>query len=727
MNRRKFLKTSTWLLAAQTAGGSRAAGLAAASVPAGAASSFDFGTLDQDVIPAPDDPADWPAFRSRLARWRQATRERLAYDDALYRRPEFQWAPSAYACCFVMMCDRAFYDPVAGRYTVETFLDEGIRDFGSYDCLVLWHAYPRIGLDERNQFDFYRDVPGGLPSLRRVVHACHRRRVRVFIDYNPWDTGTRREARDDIDSLVDLVGAIQADGIFLDTMSRGAAEFRRKLDAVRRGVVLEGEGALPLDNVHDHHLSWAQWFNDSAVPGVLRNKWFERRHMQHQIKRWNLDHSGELQAAWMNGSGMMVWENVFGSWVGWNARDRSLLRSMLPVQRRYTQLFTGESWTPLVPTEQKQVYASLWMGNGLRLWTLVNRSATPVTGQLLGIELIPGTRCFDLIQGREVKVSDTHGSSVSLAGSIPPRGIAAFVAGSKEALGRDFETFLRRQRALHERAVFETTFPARTVTLEAVTPTRKYSRSEVPPGMAVIPGANLTMTIEFRTRECGFYATPDDLSSVASRLHQPKTFRRAVALGPYAVDLTPVTNAQYARFLKATGYRPRHPENFLKHWKHGVPQAGFEQHPVVYVDLDDARAYARWAGKRLPTEDEWQYAAQGGDGRRYPWGNELEEHRCNTGRTGTTTPVDAFPAGRSPFGVDDLCGNVWQWTESERSDGRTRFCMIRGGSYYQAKGSEWYMDGGTRPCNFSAKFLRTWPGLDRCATVGFRCAVDLFE
>ena len=147
---------------------------------------------DKEIIPAPRDPAQWPEYRQQLAAWRDLKRRELAYDDALYHLPQFAWTARDFSCCFLMMCDEQFYDRVSGQYKVQAFLEYGGERFGGYDSVVLWQAYPRIGLDERNQFDFYRDMPGGIKGLRSVVDQLHQAGVKAFIDYNPWDTGTRR-------------------------------------------------------------------------------------------------------------------------------------------------------------------------------------------------------------------------------------------------------------------------------------------------------------------------------------------------------------------------------------------------------------------------------------------------------------------------------------------------------------------------------------------------------
>jgi formylglycine-generating enzyme required for sulfatase activity len=256
---------------------------------------------------------------------------------------------------------------------------------------------------------------------------------------------------------------------------------------------------------------------------------------------------------------------------------------------------------------------------------------------------------------------------------------------------------------------------------------RPCLREKLPDGMAFVPGREFDLRVEFQVRECGFYGygtgeqPPLDLRY--ANLHHHESFTRPVQVSDFAMDRTPVTNRQFAAFLQSSGYRPRHTDHFLDHWSGSQLPPGLENHPVVYVDLDDARAYARWAGKRLPTEEEWQHAAQGFDERLYPWGDSYLPEYCNHGSSGTTTPVTHYPQGQSPFGCFDLCGNVWEMTESERSDGQTRFMILKGGSFYRAFGSEWYADGGPQPNPFGAKMLLSWPGLDRCATIGFRCVL----
>ncbi|HWD19803.1 MAG TPA: SUMF1/EgtB/PvdO family nonheme iron enzyme [Verrucomicrobiae bacterium] len=690
---------------------------AVAAVGMGRAAPNDF-TLDDaaHIFPAPGDPVLWPAYREALAHWREKTRARLHYDDALYRRPDFFWAASNYACGFLMTCDETFYDPRAARYTVGSYLRRARREFGGFDSVVLWHAYPRIGVDNRNQFDFYRDSPGGVAGVRGAVRQFHQRGVRVYIDYNPWDTGTRREPKSDLEALADLVASIEADGIFLDTLDSGGAGWRARLDAARPGVILEGEDSVPLEKLHDHHASWAQWFDDSPAPGVLKHKWFERRHMQHQIRRWDHDHTGELHSAWMNGSGMMVWENVFGSHVPWSARDRSMLRAMLPIQRRFHTLFSEGAWTPLVPCEQPGVFASFWERAGLRLWTLVNRSENACQGNLLRVAAAPKQRCFDLIHGAEA-------APPLLSGEILPRGVACFAVGALDDFGSGFSAFLRSQATIDRHKDFSTARP-HAVTVRS--PGLRAPLREVPDGMVEISPAAFEMSMNMRVRECGFYDStpPPGIDLGDSYGFRLQNFRRQVSFRRFAMDKTLVTNAAFAEFMRAGGYTPRHPENFLKHWSDGHPPTGLENHPVVYVDMEDAQAFARWARKRLPTEEEWQYAAQGTDGRKFPWGADMEANRCE-GISDKTNAVTAFPSGRSPFGCYDMCGNVWEWTDGAYSDGFTRFCILRGGANYQAQGSGWYADGGPRPVDFAAKFLLTWPGLDRCATIGFRCAADL--
>jgi len=227
--------------------------------------------------------------------------------------------------------------------------------------------------------------------------------------------------------------------------------------------------------------------------------------------------------------------------------------------------------------------------------------------------------------------------------------------------------------------------------------------------------------------------------------------QRSISLSAFAVDRLPVTNRDFARFIDDGGYR--RPELWQREgwfWSHwgghrgpfwwwGDPEGGaapvpagpeFPEHPVVGVTWYEADAYARWAGKRLPTEAEWEKASRGTDGRRFPWGDAFDPERANTreGGRGTLEPVGARTGNVSPYGVHDLAGNCFEWcldwydadaygllpTDNPRLEQgtRRRRKVCRGGAFdYPADGAR---------CAHRAYYQTKW-----AAMIGFRCAVSL--
>ena len=205
----------------------------------------------------------------------------------------------------------------------------------------------------------------------------------------------------------------------------------------------------------------------------------------------------------------------------------------------------------------------------------------------------------------------------------------------------------------------------------------------------------------------------------------PQHIRRLPA---YYIDKYEVTNLQYQAFIEATGRRAP------AHFQGRRPPPGKVDHPVTFVSWYDARDYCRWAGKRLPTEAEWEKAARGTEGRIFPWGDTFGIDRANTpvrwealGRPGDTTPVGAFPSGVSPYGLHDMSGNVWEWTSSWYlpHPGNTTKSENFGKIYKVLKGGSWW-DCSFYRCGISAPtFNRSFfnPRVKN-SSFGFRCARD---
>ncbi|HEV8663956.1 MAG TPA: SUMF1/EgtB/PvdO family nonheme iron enzyme [Candidatus Methylomirabilis sp.] len=214
--------------------------------------------------------------------------------------------------------------------------------------------------------------------------------------------------------------------------------------------------------------------------------------------------------------------------------------------------------------------------------------------------------------------------------------------------------------------------------------------------------------------------------------------RRILSLPAFWIDRFLVTHAEYLAFVRATGHRVPGigkeeyvAQGFLVHdydrevtrflWQGGEPPPGLGEHPVVLVSVEDAEAYCRWRATRegrllrLPTEEEWEKAARGADGRWFPWGKTWDPRRLNNAEAGPlfTTPVTAYPLGRSPYGMFDAAGNVFEWTASRYPDGRR---VMKGAG-------SWDDEAGI--CRPASRHGR--PPSSRHILFGFRCAGPAVE
>jgi formylglycine-generating enzyme required for sulfatase activity len=273
------------------------------------------------------------------------------------------------------------------------------------------------------------------------------------------------------------------------------------------------------------------------------------------------------------------------------------------------------------------------------------------------------------------------------------------------------------------------------------------AKAGVPPDMVLIPAGEFLM------------GSPDDGQSYDDERPQ-----RLVFITAFSLDRYEVTNAQYKRFVDDTHYPP--PSHFISSfnlWNQEGPSPGSEQHPVVNISWHDAVAYCRWQEKRLPTEAEWEKAARGTDGRRYPWGMDWDPLYSNSasywaGRTiefkdgaewkafwvagegalvshehglngeVLTLPIGRFPQGASPYGALDMTGNVAEWVQ----DWYEPYSYLNApladpqGPHGQllkvVRGGSWLKPARNLRVSDRDYALPT----DRATGIGFRCAKDVF-
>ncbi|TSA24064.1 MAG: sulfatase-modifying factor protein [Bacteroidetes bacterium] len=693
------------------------------------------------------------------------------FNLAMYRRDDLKWMNHSYIMMLQFAWDRKFYDWQTGKYNFYTTLFEFDSLTGGYDIFTLWPTWPRLGLDQRNQWDMYRDLPGGIAELRKQSDFTHLNGKKYFISYNPWDESGRKE--DHFTGMEELLREIDADGVVLDTRGASSYELQATADKVKPGIIMYSEGmAIPRDmpgivsgRVHDALV---------LPPPVNLNKLIKPDFAIFRVLQLADDRlHRELACAFFNGYGVEI-NTMRPGRPSWMEEEYAYLGRTTKILRENTTVFHNYDLQFLLPTQTDSVYVNRWTDGIKILYTVLNlkpegfsgplfkveprreghhwvdlwnhEEITPVANResfLIPVDLEPFDRLW-LHTRREGSVGciallpdllDVHINPDTLFVSVPPvSGSRIIITGENPSYASGSFTFKAGRNAIpyweflpettekiviqlfqgdllgDERIVqIKNSIPHSISRLIRTSPVRKC-----PENMVRIPGG----TFSFYTRRA-----PGTLDPFIQLPDYSDTVK--IIVQGFFMDRYPVTNRQWQHFLLETGYQPQDPANYLKNWINGEIPSGEEDCPVVYVSLDDVKAYATWSGKRLPTETEWQYAAQGTDLCKYPWGNEMDSTRCNY-NLNYPTPVNRFPKGASPFGVEDLIGNVWQMTGDVYSNGSYYFTVIRGGSYYHPTSSIWYVTGGPLPADHPEMLLLIGPGLDRNATVGFRLVKDSY-
>ena len=578
------------------------------------------------------------AWGKAMNRMRVACNNATGFDadapDSIYNDHSLKWTQTAYMGPQMHPYDRFFYDPALGNgtggagYTVDKWLADLNARYGGIDQALIWPTYTNIGIDDRNQFDMIRSLPGGAEGIKVVVEQLHARGVKVLWPYNPWDSstlGSERNNETDIPAMAELMRDTGADGFNGDTMGhipQAFSDANVKLNG--RPLAMQAEGGLSAGDIKFRTIGWAEGYsaNESLagndMPNVDKAKWLSFGKATTQwCARWTgspwvnrssgapearfEDRIGQLQVQFFNGLGYSTWENVWGSWNAIIERDGEAIRRIALMLRYFGArgFMQSSEWAPHTPEVLQMsdgVYGSafpLGAATGETVWTLVNRNDAARSGAQL-LPVVQGTASrplhfFDCYRGvpltpnRDGELSFTIAANgfgcvlatpnATVASSPPPSAEALRLTGGAPAVPATLGDFLAAMASLTAQplAAFDGSWHYLNQTMvnadTKTAPLRPLHSAK--PGEVFVPSStSKLMGMPFHFVAAGVELEGTEGSGVGEQFpweaHPQKAHDHLLHVGPMYVDTFPVTNAKYAVYLNATKYVPSDTTNWLK-------------------------------------------------------------------------------------------------------------------------------------------------------------------
>lgn len=705
------------------------------------------------------------------------------FDNSLYRRSDLSYIRNAYTMHLMMAWNKDYYDNADSSYHFASFLEKMKTLYGGDDVFAIWPTWPVLGLDQRTQWKLMEALPGGLQQQQKLAAIAHNMGTKYFISYNPWDDSDEASS---LRQMNNMISNMDADGVVLDTKAEASKALQDAADKAKPGVILYSEGmAVPRDM---QGIISGRVHNDIYYPPLLNlNKLIKPDFAIFRVAEINKERiRREYASTLFNGYGVEI--NVMRPGIPeWVDDDYRFWGRCVRILKESSNNFKSDSLEFLIPSVQDSIYVNKWPDVNKTVYTIFSLLPQGFNAPLFKAEQRAGYHYVDLwnhesiqtqtvngivyvpvqlesfdkkylgtnnegavsaiaqlpellqtkMEGDQLLITVTKGNNIKVWQGNPSYEKHALQIFSHDTSFHLFQQFGRTE-GKYVIQLFDNTelIDEKIIYITPGTPllvsesTRTAVTRTTPIDMVKIPAGAFTMHV---TNGDEFISYPK------------QEYPKSMQLKSFYMDISPVTNRQFRVFLEAAHYHPADTTNFLKHWTGNNIPSGEENFPVIYVSYEDAHAYATWAGKRLPSEAEWQYAAQTNDGRNWPWGNTVKQSGgqqknisttltlvdygvpdstlCNTG-DGKLYPVGKYAKGANPYGVMDLVGSVWQLTSDHYQSDTYDYIILKGGSYYKPGGSWWYVQGGPKPLQYRQMLLRVSPGFERNGTVGFRCVKD---
>ena len=339
--------------------------------------------------------------------WKENTRSR--YDLRKYFKPKNTWIKKNYITHFTFAYGKESFNYEKTKFNINKIIKEG-KEFGGYDSLIFWHQYPRLGLDNTNQWNLYKYLPEEYKSIKKIVKECHTHGIKFFIPFKPWDVRSNESLDHHAKSLENFITKTNIDGFFLDTMSSLPESFLRiqkKFPSFEFASEVTPKEQRQIEQLTS---SWDQ------IGDIRRNYKVEveanmfrfvfPEHPLNLVSRWSVgsDKDSIIKRAAFNGTGLVIWQDVFGCWLPFSKKQKQLIKKLKNVLNKFHEIIFGSNSVPLIKTLSDGLICNQFCNNrNQKIFAIYNFTNKNIKGPF-----------FTLESKAKIKLQQIFGVSTSL-------------------------------------------------------------------------------------------------------------------------------------------------------------------------------------------------------------------------------------------------------------------------------------------------------------------------